>query len=166
MTKPVAIIAGEPNSISSEIIFKAWKLRKLYKHKPFFVIGNFQLLSLQKKKLEFRLKIKKISNNLHIEKLNKSKLSILDVEYKQKKSFEKLSNKSNNYKYTANISNFKNNKKTGLIGINFDTKNNHFKFKFEGPEFKKDMEYYYILMQEYLGESITFFIILYGLMSP
>ena len=52
MTKPIAIIAGEPNSISSEIIFKSWKLRKRYIHKPFMVIGSIQLLNLQKKKLK------------------------------------------------------------------------------------------------------------------
>ena len=28
MKKPIAIIAGEPNSISSEIIFKSWKSKK------------------------------------------------------------------------------------------------------------------------------------------
>ena len=28
MKKLIAIIAGEPNSISSEIIFKSWKLKK------------------------------------------------------------------------------------------------------------------------------------------
>ena len=33
MTKSIAIIAGEPNSISSEIIFKTWKFRKKYIHK-------------------------------------------------------------------------------------------------------------------------------------
>ena len=51
MTKPIAIIAGEPNSISSEIIFKSWQLRKKYLHKPFFIVGSIQLLTLQKKKL-------------------------------------------------------------------------------------------------------------------
>jgi len=49
MTIPIAIIAGEPNSISSEIIFKSWKLRKHYSHKPFFIIGSVKLLNLQKK---------------------------------------------------------------------------------------------------------------------
>ena len=43
--KPIAIIAGEPNSISSEIIFKTWKKKNNYKHKPFFIIGSIQLLS-------------------------------------------------------------------------------------------------------------------------
>ena len=53
MNKPIAIIAGEPNSISSEIIFKSWSMRQSYKHKPFFVIGSIKLLNLQKKKIEF-----------------------------------------------------------------------------------------------------------------
>ena len=49
MNKSIAIIAGEPNSISSEIIFKSWKLRKKYNHKNFFIIGNIKTLNLQKK---------------------------------------------------------------------------------------------------------------------
>ena len=49
MIKPIAIVAGEPNSISSEIIFKSWILRKKYFHKPFFVIGSIDLLNVQKK---------------------------------------------------------------------------------------------------------------------
>ena len=52
MNKSIAIIAGEPNSISSEIIFKSWKLRTQYTHKPFFVIGSIKLLNLQKKKIK------------------------------------------------------------------------------------------------------------------
>ena len=53
MNKPIAIIAGEPNSISSEIIFKSWKLRKKYTKKPLFIIGSIRLLNLQKKKLKY-----------------------------------------------------------------------------------------------------------------
>ena len=52
MNKFIAIIAGEPNSISSEIIFKSWKLRNQFIHKPFFVIGSIKLLNLQKKKIK------------------------------------------------------------------------------------------------------------------
>ena len=52
MKKPLAIIAGEPNSISSEIIFKSWKLRGQYTHKPLFIIGSIRLLNLQKKKIK------------------------------------------------------------------------------------------------------------------
>ena len=52
MNKPIAIIAGEPNSISSEIIFKSWQLRKQYIHKPLFIIGSIQLLKFTKKKIK------------------------------------------------------------------------------------------------------------------
>ena len=59
MSIPIAIIAGEPNSISSEIIFKCWKLKKKYNHKPYFIIGSFKLLNLQMKKLGYKIKLKK-----------------------------------------------------------------------------------------------------------
>ena len=97
MNKPIAIIAGEPNSISSEIIFKSWQLRKQYIHKPLFVIGSVQLLNLQKKKLNYKIKIKKIDNNFKISDLKSNELPVYDIKYKQKKSFEKISNKSNKY---------------------------------------------------------------------
>jgi len=97
MNKSIAIIAGEPNSISSEIIFKSWQLRKQYIHKPLFIIGSVQLLNLQKKKLNYQIKIRKINNNFEISDLKSNELPVYDIEYKQKKSFEKISNKSNKY---------------------------------------------------------------------
>jgi len=97
MTKPVAIIAGEPNSISSEIIFKSWKLRKRYNHKPLIIIGNIQLLNLQKKKLKYHIRIKEINSNFNMKDLSRDALPVLDVEYKQKKSFQRISSKSNKY---------------------------------------------------------------------
>ena len=56
MEKAIALVAGEPNSISSEIIFKSWLLRKKFKHKPFFIIGNINLLNKQKKKIKVQYK--------------------------------------------------------------------------------------------------------------
>jgi len=97
MNKSIAIIAGEPNSISSELIFKSWQLRKQYIHKPLFIIGNVQLLNLQKKKLNYQIKIKKIDNNFKINDLKSNELPVYNIEYKQKKSFEKISSKSNEY---------------------------------------------------------------------
>ena len=86
MTKPIAIIAGEPNSISSEIIFKSWKLRKNYVHKPIFVIGNIKLLNLQKKKLKYQIKTKKINENFKISELHGPELPVFDIRYTQKKN--------------------------------------------------------------------------------
>jgi len=97
MNKPIAVIAGEPNSISSEIIFKSWKLRSNYNHRPFFVIGSYNLLFKQNKKLKFKIKFKKINNNFKISQLKGPELPIYDIQYKQKKPYEKISSKSNKY---------------------------------------------------------------------
>ena len=97
MNKSIAIIAGEPNSISSEIIFKSWKLRNQFIHKPFFVIGSIKLLNLKKKKLKYKIKLKKIDDRFKINDLKGGELPVYDIEYIQKKPFEKISNKSNKY---------------------------------------------------------------------
>ena len=97
MTKTIAIIAGEPNSISSEIIFKIWKLRKKYKHNSLIVIGSSYLFNLQKKKLKSNIEIKDIDNNFNIRDLIGNKLPIYNVNYKQKKAFQKESSISNKY---------------------------------------------------------------------
>ena len=97
MNKPIAIIAGEPNSISSEIIFKSWELRKKYVHKPFFIIGSIHLLNSQKNKLYYQFNFKKINANFKIKDLKGDQLPVYDVDYKQKKPFEKISSRSNNY---------------------------------------------------------------------
>ena len=57
MTIPIAIIAGEPNSTSSEIIFKSWLLIKKFTHRPILVIGNIELLNIQKRKMKFKIAI-------------------------------------------------------------------------------------------------------------
>ena len=97
MNKCIAIIAGEPNSISSEIIFKSWKLKNQFIHKPLFVIGSIRLLNLQRKKLKYQIKIKKINDRFRINDLKGEKLPVYDIKYNQKKPFEKISNKSNKY---------------------------------------------------------------------
>ena len=97
MNKPIAIISGEPNSVSSEIIFKSWLLRKKYFHRSLFIIGNINLLKSQSKKLNYKIKIKKIGNKLIPNDLKSNYLPVYDIPYKQKKSFEKISSKSNDY---------------------------------------------------------------------
>ena len=97
MIKPIAIIAGEPNSISSEIIFKFWKLRKKFQHKPIIIIGNAQLLKLQNKKLRCRISIKKVDSNFKKENLIGNKLPVYDVKFNQNEPFKKISDKSNKY---------------------------------------------------------------------
>jgi len=101
MQKPIAIIQGEPNSVSSEIILKLWKKRKTFKHKPFFIIGNYKLLDRHKKFFGINCKLKKINQDFKIRDLNSSSIPILDVKFNQKKIFEKISKKSNSFIFTC-----------------------------------------------------------------
>ena len=118
MIKPIAIIAGEPNSISSEIIFKMWMTRKRNKYKPFIVIGNFKILDLQRKFLSYKIKFHKINNSFNLKNFKKSKLLVYDVKYKQKKAFTKITTSSNNYIFKcfdAALNLVKNKKISGFI---------------------------------------------------
>ena len=94
MNKPIAIIAGEPNSISSEIIFKSWKLKNKNNYKPLFIIGSIKLLNLQKKKLKYKIKFNKITNILTFKNTRDNSLPIYNVNYEQKETFKKISNQS------------------------------------------------------------------------
>ena len=80
----VAIIAGEPNSINSEIIAKAWKLKK-NKKRNLFIIGNYSLLKKQISKLGISIPLIKINKLQDFKK--ERKLFILNVPLKFKSIF-------------------------------------------------------------------------------
>ena len=94
--KPILIVAGEPNSIFFEILFKVIKTKKI--KSPLILIASYKILSLQMKKLNCNknvkhLNLKKIKNY----KLNNKSINLINVEYNQKKAFEKISDRSNVY---------------------------------------------------------------------
>ncbi|OUW49091.1 MAG: hypothetical protein CBD56_01300 [Candidatus Pelagibacter sp. TMED196] len=93
MKKIVAIIAGDPESISTELIAKAWKKKNLYKNINVFIIGNFKLIVKQLNLLKIKIKIKKISD---LEDKNyKKSLLIYDVPLNFKKPYKiNIKNKS------------------------------------------------------------------------
>ena len=88
MSKIIGIIAGEPNSISSEIIFKSWKLKKNFSHKKFIIIGSINLLKLQMKKLNFKIKLNEINSSINLNNIKKDSINVLNVGYNQKKAFK------------------------------------------------------------------------------
>jgi 4-hydroxythreonine-4-phosphate dehydrogenase len=94
--KPIIVVAGEPNSIFSEIFFKA-KKNKVIKN-PIILIASKKLIIRQMKNLKFNYKINLIDhekNDLH--KLRNDKINLINVNLNFKKTFDKITNKSNTY---------------------------------------------------------------------
>ena len=79
MSKYIPIVFGEPKSINSEIIAKAWKKSGKLKKKV-FVIGNYSIFNNQLKKYKIKIKLNKINN---FEDINnkKNSLNIIDIPY-------------------------------------------------------------------------------------
>ncbi len=95
-SKPILLVAGEPNSIFLEILFKVYKKKKI--KKPLVLIASYKLLNLQMKKLNFNKKIRLLDETkIKKYKLNNKTINLIDIEYSQKKAFQKISKKSNKY---------------------------------------------------------------------
>ena len=93
--KPILIVAGEPNSIFSEVLLKSLK----YKNKKKFVlICSKTLFTKQMRKLGYNYNLNQIDDkSFNIHKLNFNKINIINVNYNFKKTFDKISFKSNKY---------------------------------------------------------------------
>ena len=91
---PILIVAGEPNSIFLEIFFKVISKNKF--NNPIILITSEKLLNLQIKKLRFKKKIKLLDPlDLKKKKIDNKTINLINVDYNQKKAFEKISTKSN-----------------------------------------------------------------------
>ena len=92
----ILIVNGEPNSIFLEIFIKS--LNKINIKSPIIYIFSEKLLKLQMKKLKINKKIKSINiKKINDYKLNNNSINLINVDYKQKKPFEKISNKSQKF---------------------------------------------------------------------
>jgi 4-hydroxythreonine-4-phosphate dehydrogenase len=92
--RPIIIILGEPNSISSEIFIKS--LNYIRKTKlNFIIIGNYSLLEKQANYLDFKINVKfKLSE---INSLENAKFNFINVDYKQSKPFNLKTNSSDTF---------------------------------------------------------------------
>jgi len=94
--KPILIVAGEPNSIFLEIFFKSIQTHSF--KSPLIIIASKKLLEQQMMKLGFFFKINTIDQNFKkFNLLDNKKINLINVEYKFKSCFEKISSKSNDY---------------------------------------------------------------------
>ena len=94
--KPIIVVAGEPNSIFTEIFFKSLKIKKF--KSPIILIASLNLIKLQMRKLNIKKKIRNI-NFLDIKNsnLDNKKINLIDINFSQKKPFDKISGRSNDY---------------------------------------------------------------------
>ena len=86
MKKIIAIISGDPNSINSEIIAKAWKRKNSFKNLNVFIIGSFVLLKKQLVLMGYNIRLKKI-NEITDQNFKKN-LLVYDVPLKFKNPFK------------------------------------------------------------------------------
>ena len=86
MKKKITIIAGDPNSINSELIFKSWKSLNIETRKRIILIGNCNLIYKQQKKLKFNINVSKISNIYEDESI-KYKVSLIGLKERTIPSF-------------------------------------------------------------------------------
>jgi len=94
--KPILIVAGDPDSVFFEILFKSFKTYKI--KSPIILIASIKLVKQQIRKFKFKKKIRLIDiQNLISYKLNNSKINLIDVK-----------------------SNFTNNEKKNYIKLSFD----------------------------------------------
>ncbi len=93
--KSILIVSGEPNSVFLELFFKAQKKKNKF---PIILISSEKLLKLQMNKLNFKKKIKLLNvNKLNHYKLDNSSINLINIRLNQKKAFEKISKKSNEF---------------------------------------------------------------------
>ena len=95
MIKKIIIVAGDPNGINSEIIFKSWKRLDKNLKKNTYLVANFKLIKEQLKKLKLRLQIVKVDNIK--ENISSNNLKILDIPLKFKNPFKVSENSSSKY---------------------------------------------------------------------
>ena len=94
-TKPIIIIAAEPNSIFSDIFFKVFKKNKFLK--PIVLIASYKLFKKQMSFLKYNISFNKIDKNFRLEDLINNKVNIINIDLKFQRPFEKISSNSNYY---------------------------------------------------------------------
>lgn len=78
MSSKILIIAGDPNSINSEIIYKSWKRLNNNVRSNIYLIANYNLINQQLQKLKYSLRLTKFDE---LESKNKSNcLKVIDVD--------------------------------------------------------------------------------------
>ena len=97
--KPIILVGGEPYSIFFEIFFKSLKKTKIKNiRNPIILIASKKLLAAQMKSLNYNFKIVDLSlKDLNLSVINNKQINIININFKFKKAFSKISKSSNEY---------------------------------------------------------------------
>ena len=93
--KPILIVAGEPFSVFSEILFKTIIKYKI--KKPIVVLGSYDLIKAQMGFLKYKIPLNIIPQNFKIKNLKMNAINIMDIKLNFNRPFQKISNVSNSY---------------------------------------------------------------------
>ena len=118
--KPLIIVLGEPYSTFQEIVLKSIKKKILSNYKnPIIFIGSAELFKKQMIKLGYSFKVNIIKpEDLGKKKINNKTINFININFKFKKIFDKISYKSKNYlknSFDVAIKLIKDRKITGII---------------------------------------------------
>ena len=95
MSNKIIIVAGDPNSVNSEIIFKVWNKIDNQIKKRIYLIANYNLIYKQYKKLRYKIKLIKIDN---IEdSIISTNIKVLDIPINFKNPFKVNIKESSKY---------------------------------------------------------------------
>ncbi len=123
MKKKIIIVAGDPNSINSEIISKTWKAVNTSIKRKIYLIGNFNLIYKQFKKLKRKVTIIKVKQLK--DRSSPNKLKIIDIPLNFKNPFKvSLQNSTKYITESFNLAHklAQNKKVKGLINCPIDKK--------------------------------------------
>ena len=140
---PIVIVGGEPNSVFLEIFFKTLNVSKI--KSPLILISSEEILKKQMKKFNCKKKIKLLNyKNIQNKKLDNKSINLINIEFKQKKTFEKISSKSNKFL-----------EKSFLIAFKILKKKKIYKF-INGPISKKSfLNKKYLGITEYISKKFS-----------
>ena len=93
--KPILIVAGEPYSIFSEILFKLYKKYQL--KNPIVIIASYRLFKRQMELLKYKVAFNIIDKNFNNKDLRINEINLIDIDFNFSIPFGEISDASNSY---------------------------------------------------------------------
>ena len=97
--KPILIVAGEPFSIFSEILFKSFIKYKV--KNPIIVLASFELIKSQMSYLKYDIPLNIIRENFNSSELKKNEINLINIDFNFSHPFKKISKISYAYNQKA-----------------------------------------------------------------